>query len=199
MWRFNRRGGRLQTLQSDFNRSIHDRCSNFSRRASTSCSILGAKPIDSIGARRVKWRIKAQCRCRAMGTGMEPIGPSPEAVQAFYRAQKQSAKALRTRIKEHPNKAKLSELIFAAGAIIIGTITIVLSLIWLAAIVWIWFQAMPEGIQIAGLLSAALLLGLFAYHAREILKSKTYHFKRWARSFSYNVYNGLPVYWLRRP
>jgi len=120
-------------------------------------------------------------------------------VQAFYRAQKQSAKALRTRIKEHPNKAKLSELIFAAGAIIIGTFTIVLSLIWLAAIVWIWFQAMPEGIQIAGLLSAALLLGLFAYHAREILKSKTYHFKRWARSFSYNVYNGLPVYWLRRP
>ena len=79
-----------------------------------------------------------------------------------------------SRLVQVPKQCRLALKNNPRRAIIIGTITIVLSLIWLAAIVWIWFQAMPEGIQIAGLLSAALLLGLFAYHAREILKSKTY-------------------------
>lgn len=110
-----------------------------------------------------------------MKTGMEgPDYPDGKTVEAFYRAIEQQQRHVAQRAREHPNKARPGELIFAAVVVIVCTIASLLFLIWLGAIVWIWFEAKPQWLKAACVVVAAFSLGLLAYGVREAAQSKLY-------------------------
>lgn len=101
-------------------------------------------------------------------------GFDPRAQEKFNAAMKVRRRRLQERIANSPNQATLGELIFAAGVIVVCSVSLLFFSAVICANIYFWFANKPTWVLVIGLMIGAVTAGLVAWLVRDVGSSRIY-------------------------